>query len=73
MRAARICQPGQAKLCAACTNGAAFFKFLARRVTITGPDPWQYGLTARNRKTLDTLVGFSFEQGLIPTSADNDP
>ena len=32
---------------------------------IFGPDPWQYGLTERNRKTLDTLVGFSFEQGLI--------
>ena len=30
-----------------------------------GPDPWQYGLGENNRKTLDTLVGFSFEQGLI--------
>jgi 4,5-dihydroxyphthalate decarboxylase len=30
-----------------------------------GPDPWEYGLTGRNRKTLETLVGFSHEQGLI--------
>jgi 4,5-dihydroxyphthalate decarboxylase len=30
-----------------------------------GPDPWEYGLGEANRKTLDTLVGFSFEQGLI--------
>jgi 4,5-dihydroxyphthalate decarboxylase len=32
---------------------------------IMGPDPWEYGLTPRNRKTLETLVGYSFEQGLI--------
>jgi 4,5-dihydroxyphthalate decarboxylase len=32
---------------------------------ILGPDPWEYGLTARNRKTLDTMVRFSHEQGLI--------
>lgn len=32
---------------------------------IFGPDPWEYGLTPRNRKTLETLVGYSFEQGLI--------
>jgi 4,5-dihydroxyphthalate decarboxylase len=30
-----------------------------------GPDPWEYGLTERNRNTLETLVGFSHEQGLI--------
>jgi 4,5-dihydroxyphthalate decarboxylase len=30
-----------------------------------GPDPWEYGLTERNVKTLDTLVGYSHEQGLI--------
>ena len=30
-----------------------------------GPDPWEYGLTERNLKTLDTLVGYSYEQGLI--------
>ena len=32
---------------------------------IFGPDPWEYGLTERNRKTLETLVGFSHGQGLI--------
>jgi len=30
-----------------------------------GADPWEYGLTERNRKTLETLVGFSHGQGLI--------
>lgn len=30
-----------------------------------GPDPWEYGLGERNRKTLETLVGYSAEQGLI--------
>ncbi len=33
--------------------------------TILGADPWEYGLTDRNRKTLETLVGYSHEQGLI--------
>ena len=32
---------------------------------IFGPDPWEYGLTERNRHTLETLVGYSHEQGLI--------
>ncbi len=32
---------------------------------IFGPDPWEYGLTPRNRHTLETLVGYSHEQGLI--------
>ena len=32
---------------------------------ILGPDPWEYGLTERNRHTLETLVGYSYEQGLI--------
>jgi 4,5-dihydroxyphthalate decarboxylase len=32
---------------------------------LLGPDPWEYGLGARNRKTLETLAGYSFEQGLI--------
>ena len=32
---------------------------------ILGPDPWEYGLTERNRHTLETLVGYSHEQGLI--------
>jgi len=32
---------------------------------ILGPDPWEYGLTGKNRKNLETLVGYSHEQGLI--------
>ena len=28
-------------------------------------DPWEYGLTDRNKHNLETLVGYSFEQGLI--------
>ncbi len=32
---------------------------------VLGRDPWEYGLTSRNRKTLETLVGYSHEQGLI--------
>ena len=32
---------------------------------ILGPDPWEYGLTEKNRRTLETLVGYSREHGLI--------
>jgi 4,5-dihydroxyphthalate decarboxylase len=31
---------------------------------ILGPDPWEYGLSDRNRHTLETLAGYSYEQGL---------
>ncbi|HEY2754451.1 MAG TPA: hypothetical protein VGJ01_01760 [Pseudolabrys sp.] len=40
---------------------------------IFGPDPWEYGLSDNNRKNLETLVGYSHEQGLIkkrPTLED---
>ena len=30
-----------------------------------GPDPWEYGLTDQNRKTLEAMLGYSHEQGLI--------
>jgi 4,5-dihydroxyphthalate decarboxylase len=33
---------------------------------ILGPDPWEYGLTQKNRKTLEMLAGFSHDQGLTP-------
>jgi 4,5-dihydroxyphthalate decarboxylase len=36
---------------------------------ILGPDPWEYGLTDSNRKNLETLVGYSHEQGLIKKKA----
>ena len=32
---------------------------------LLGPDPWEYGLTDKNRNNLDTLVGYSFEQGML--------
>jgi 4,5-dihydroxyphthalate decarboxylase len=32
---------------------------------VLGPAPWEYGLTDKNRKNLETLVGYSHEQGLI--------
>jgi 4,5-dihydroxyphthalate decarboxylase len=37
---------------------------LEEQERILGPDPWEYGLTERNRKTLEMLAGFSHEQGL---------
>ena len=33
--------------------------------SILGRDPWEYGLSERNRHNLETLVGYSHEQGLI--------
>lgn len=32
---------------------------------VLGPDPWEYGLTEKNRRNLETLVGYSYGQGLI--------
>ena len=32
---------------------------------LLGPDPWEYGLSEKNRKVLETLVRYSHEQGLI--------
>jgi len=32
---------------------------------LMGRDPWEYGLGERNRHNLETLVGYSHEQGLI--------
>jgi len=32
---------------------------------ILGKDPWAYGPTDQNRKTVDTMAGYSHEQGLI--------
>ncbi len=34
------------------------------QMEILGPDPWENGLTPQNIKTLETLVGYSHEQGL---------
>ena len=32
---------------------------------VLGPDPWEYGLSEKNCKVLEMLVGYSHEQGLI--------
>ena len=32
---------------------------------VLGPDPWEYGLTDKNRRNLETLVNYSHSQGLI--------
>jgi 4,5-dihydroxyphthalate decarboxylase len=32
---------------------------------VLGPDPWEYGLTEKNVKNIETLVGYSHSQGLI--------
>ena len=34
---------------------------------ILGKDPWEYGLTERNVRNVNTLTGYSFEQGLTQT------
>jgi 4,5-dihydroxyphthalate decarboxylase len=35
------------------------------QVELMGQDPWEYGLTPRNRENLKTLVRYCWEQGLI--------
>ena len=32
---------------------------------VLGPDPWEYGMTEKNRNQLSKLVGYSHEQGMI--------
>jgi len=31
---------------------------------ILGPDPWEYGLTDKNRHNMNTIAGYSYSQGL---------
>src|SRR5206468_8873791 len=31
---------------------------------LLGSDPWEYGLSERNRQTIETLAGYAHEQGL---------
>lgn len=35
------------------------------QMALLGPDPWEYGLTPRNRENLKTLIRYCAEQGLI--------
>jgi 4,5-dihydroxyphthalate decarboxylase len=44
---------------------AWFRHALEEQEEFLGKDPWEYGLGETNRKNLDTLIQYSFEQGLI--------
>jgi 4,5-dihydroxyphthalate decarboxylase len=33
---------------------------------LLGPDPWEYGLSARNRTTLQKFLGYARDQGMVP-------
>ena len=44
---------------------AWFRSFLEEQEELLGRDPWVYGLGEQNRKTLETLMQYSHEQGLI--------
>jgi 4,5-dihydroxyphthalate decarboxylase len=39
---------------------------------LLGPDPWQYGLTPANRKTLETVQRYAHQQGMIKRIAPLD-
>src|SRR5215471_8565797 len=38
---------------------------LEEQEELLGRDPWAYGLTPANRKNLETVLGYTFEQGMI--------
>jgi len=38
---------------------------LEEQERLLGPDPWKYGLGVENVKNIETLMGYSYEQGLI--------
>ena len=39
---------------------------------ILGRDPWEYGVTPRNRNNIETLAGYAHEQGLTKTRLTAD-
>lgn len=43
---------------------AWLMSLMEEQLAVMGPDPWPYGLEP-NRKPLETLIGYSFEQGCI--------
>jgi 4,5-dihydroxyphthalate decarboxylase len=45
------------------------WEYLSQVRELFGPDPFPYGFSA-NRAALETIAGFSFEQGLIPAAID---
>jgi 4,5-dihydroxyphthalate decarboxylase len=38
---------------------------LEEQEEVLGPDPWAYGLTPANRKNLETVLGYTHQQGMI--------
>jgi 4,5-dihydroxyphthalate decarboxylase len=44
---------------------AWFRTYLEEQEELLGKDPWEYGLGEANRNNLETLMQYSFEQGLI--------
>lgn len=38
---------------------------LEEQLRILGPDPWEFGLTPKNRKTLETLQRYCLQQGIV--------
>ncbi len=43
---------------------AAYREAWEEQQQILGPDPWEYGLTPKNRHQIETIAGYSHEQGL---------
>lgn len=44
---------------------AWFLHTLEEQENLLGPDPWIYGMGEQNRKNVETLMQYSFEQGLM--------
>jgi len=44
---------------------AWFLHTLEEQEELLGPDPWIYGMGEQNRKNVETLMQYSFEQGLM--------
>src|SRR4030095_4723086 len=38
---------------------------LEEKLAILGPDPWEFGLTPKNRKNLETLQRYCAQQGIV--------
>ena len=38
---------------------------LEEQLAVLGGDPWEFGLTPKNRKTLDTLLRYAAQQGIM--------
>jgi 4,5-dihydroxyphthalate decarboxylase len=38
---------------------------LEEQLNVLGPDPWEFGLTPRNRKNLETLQRYCAQQGIV--------